>query len=264
MAGKLDITIADVNEYYSEMGSAILEIVTGSDQFGIGGLDGAVSLAQRVGFREAHWVLDVGSGLGGPARYLARTFGCRVMGLDVSIVNYQRAVQLTRECGMEDRVDFRHGSALDMPFKAETFDVVWGIDAWAHVTDKDRLMQECARVLKPGGVIAFADELRTAEMDEAERERVFTIQAVPYLETLEGYVAILERLGFEVRTQEDVSQEYLRHWDRWQEGILEKREEIVGRFGEEAYNQTREMFEIVVTAVRQGKIGEGRFIGRKR
>jgi cyclopropane fatty-acyl-phospholipid synthase-like methyltransferase len=264
MAKKLDITIADVNEYYSEVGSAILEIVTGSDQFGIGGLEGVTALAQKARFQKDHWVLDVGSGLGGPARYLSRTFGCRVTGLDVSIVNYDKAIQLTRECGLENRIDFRHGSALDMPFKAETFDGVWGMDAWAHVTDKDRLIQECTRVLKRGGTIAFADEIQTAEMDEAERERVFTIQAVPYLETREGYVALLERAGFEVQLKEDVSQEYLQYWGRWQGGILQKQDEITSRFDQEAYDQTREMFEIVVAAARQGKIGEGRFVGRKR
>jgi hypothetical protein len=119
-------------------------------------------------------------------------------------------------------------------------------------------------VLKRGGTIAFADEIQTAEMDEAERERVFTIQAVPYLETREGYVALLERAGFEVQLKEDVSQEYLQYWGRWQGGILQKQDEITSRFDQEAYDQTREMFEIVVAAARQGKIGEGRFVGRKR
>lgn len=264
MPKKLDITIADVNEMYGGVGSAILEIVTGSDHFGIGGLDGVQALAQRVGFKRTDEVLDVGSGLGGAARYLARQYGCWVVGLDVSLVNCRKAIQKTRECGLEQRVKFLHGSAPDMPVKRESFDVVWAVDSWRHVADKDRLILECARALKQRGMIAFVDEIQTDEMSDAERERAFSIQAVPYLETLEGYGALLEKAGFEILEKEDISREYLRYWGRWQGGILEKQREMVDRFGQPAYDQTCENFEILVAAARARKIGGGRLIGRKR
>ena len=100
------------------------------------------------------------SGMGGPARYLASRLGCRVTGLDVTQSRHQSAIRLTELVGLQHLVDFRHGSALAMPFADASFDVVIGQEAFAHVPDKPRLIAECARVVKPGGRIAFTDIMR--------------------------------------------------------------------------------------------------------
>jgi ubiquinone/menaquinone biosynthesis C-methylase UbiE len=100
-------------------------------------------------------VLDVGSGLGGPARTLAAEFGCSVTGIDLTEEFCRAAEMLTERVGLSDKVKFNVGSALEMPFDNNSFDVVWTQFAGMNIADKDKLYAEFRRVLRPGGVLAL-------------------------------------------------------------------------------------------------------------
>jgi ubiquinone/menaquinone biosynthesis C-methylase UbiE len=100
-------------------------------------------------------VLDVGSGVGGPARTLAAEFGATVMGIDVTTEFYRAGQLLTGFVGLTDRVTFRHADALDMPFSDASFDAVWSQNTIMNIADKARLFREVHRVLRPGGVFAI-------------------------------------------------------------------------------------------------------------
>ncbi|MCG8559107.1 MAG: methyltransferase domain-containing protein [Hyphomicrobiales bacterium] len=102
-------------------------------------------------------VVDVGSGVGGPARYLAQTFGCRVTGIDLTPVFSAAANALTELVGLADRVRFETGSALEMPFDGGRFDRAWTVQMQMNIADKPRLYGEIHRVLKPGGRLVFQD-----------------------------------------------------------------------------------------------------------
>lgn len=104
-------------------------------------------------------VLDVGGGLGGPARTLASRFGCSVVVLDLTEELCRAGEALTAMTGLSDLVAFRQGDALDMPFAAETFDVVWTQHSSMNVPDKRRLYAEIRRVLRPGGRLALHEIL---------------------------------------------------------------------------------------------------------
>jgi ubiquinone/menaquinone biosynthesis C-methylase UbiE len=104
-------------------------------------------------------VLDVGSGFEGPARTLAAEFGCQVIGLDLTKECCRTAETLTAWVGLHDRVTFRQGNALDMPFAETTFDVVWTQDVLMNIEEKPRLFAEMHRVLRPGGHLAFQASL---------------------------------------------------------------------------------------------------------
>jgi sarcosine/dimethylglycine N-methyltransferase len=112
-------------------------------------------LARLAGLREGMHVLDVGSGLGGPARTLAVEFGWRVTGLDLTEEFCWVATMLTARVGLQERVAFRYGSALDLPFEAATFDVVWTQGVLMNLGDKARFFAEASRVIRPGGRLAF-------------------------------------------------------------------------------------------------------------
>ena len=99
MARKLDVSIEDVNQFYSEECIAVFQMVVQKDHFGIGGPTAVEELSKRAGIAKGHRVLDVGSGIGGPARFLAGSFGCRVTGLGVSVANYNEALKRTKEGG---------------------------------------------------------------------------------------------------------------------------------------------------------------------
>jgi SAM-dependent methyltransferase len=101
-------------------------------------------------------VLDVGSGIGGPARYMAFSFGCRVSGIDVTEAFVTTARELTARCGLSDRVDFRVGNALAMPFADASFDAAACQYVAMNIADKAGLLREIHRVLKPGGQLVWS------------------------------------------------------------------------------------------------------------
>ena len=127
------------------------------DEFHGGQRPATIRLAEMVGFGGSERVLDVGSGLGGPSRFLAWRYGCRVSGVDLTAEFCRVADMLTKLTRLEGRVDFRQGSALDLPFAAEIFDVVWSQNAAMNIAERDRLYAEMRRVLKPGGKLALQE-----------------------------------------------------------------------------------------------------------
>jgi ubiquinone/menaquinone biosynthesis C-methylase UbiE len=102
-------------------------------------------------------VIDIGSGLGGPSRYLAATTGCRVSGVDLTPEFVEAATDLTQRAGLADRVDFRVGSALDLPFPDASFDCAWSQNVAMNIADRPRWYQQVHRVLRPGGRFAIQD-----------------------------------------------------------------------------------------------------------
>ena len=102
-------------------------------------------------------VVDVGSGLGGPSRYLAATYGCRVSGVDLTPEFVATAIGLTDLVGLSDRVDFRQGSALALPFPDASFDLAWSQNVAMNIEDRPRYYSEMRRVLKSGGRLAIQD-----------------------------------------------------------------------------------------------------------
>jgi SAM-dependent methyltransferase len=127
------------------------------DEFHGGQRPATVRLAELVGFGGTERVLDVGSGLGGPSRYLAWRFGCRVSGVDLTAEFVRVAEMLTRLTGLVDKADYRQGNALDLPFENMSFDVVWSQNAAMNIADRGLLYNEMRRVLKPGGKLALQE-----------------------------------------------------------------------------------------------------------
>lgn len=129
------------------------------DQFHIRGRMATLELARAAGFDAAKHVLDVGSGVGGTSRCLAKEFGCRVTGIDLTDEYCRAAALLTAKTGLAHLVDCRQGDATDLPFDDGAFDVVWTEHVAMNIPDKTRLYKEMHRVLKPGGTLAIYDVL---------------------------------------------------------------------------------------------------------
>jgi SAM-dependent methyltransferase len=129
------------------------------DQFHIRGRMATLELARAAGLDAAKHVLDVGSGVGGTSRCLAKEFGCRVTGIDLTDEYCRAAALLTAKTGLAHLVDCRQGDATDLPFDDGAFDVVWTEHVAMNIPDKTRLYKEMHRVLKPGGTLAIYDVL---------------------------------------------------------------------------------------------------------
>jgi arsenite methyltransferase len=105
-------------------------------------------------------VLDVGSGVGGPARYMAQTFGCRVTGIDLTDEFVAAAKELTERCGLSDKIEFHKGNALAMPFGEASFDAACCLNVSMNIGDKSGLAREMCRVLKPHGRLVWTEAVQ--------------------------------------------------------------------------------------------------------
>ncbi|WP_446744786.1 class I SAM-dependent methyltransferase [Silvibacterium acidisoli] len=130
------------------------------DQFHTRGILATADLADAVGLNSSMRVLDLGSGIGGPARYYAATYGCFVEGLDLSPSFVEAATYLTARCGMIDRVKFTQGNALEIPFEDVSFDAVFLHHVAMNIADRASLYREVVRVLRPNGKFAIHDIVR--------------------------------------------------------------------------------------------------------
>ena len=127
------------------------------DAFHIRGREATVQLAGVADLRPGEKVLDIGSGIGGTARYLAAEHGCSVTGIDLTREYCETATELSARVGLSGRTSFRQASALELPFHDETFDVVWTEHVQMNIADKRRFYAEAVRVLQPGGRLVFHD-----------------------------------------------------------------------------------------------------------
>lgn len=133
------------------------------DEFHLGGLPMTAALGRALGLHPGKALVGIGSGIGGPARYFAQAHGCRVTGIDLTADYVRVAETLTRRCGLADRVSFRQGSALAMPFAERSFDVATLLHVGMNIADKTALFAEARRVLRQGGRFAVYDVMRVGE-----------------------------------------------------------------------------------------------------
>lgn len=129
------------------------------DEFHIRGRKATLELARAADLNAHMRVLDVGSGIGGTSRCLAKEFGCRVTGIDLTDEYCRAASILTEKVGLSDLVDYHQGDATSLPFNDGMFDIVWTEHVSMNIPDKPRLYKEMYRVLKPGGTLAIYDIL---------------------------------------------------------------------------------------------------------
>ena len=175
----------------------------GADEFHIGGAQATKRLASRLALTPAMHLLDLGSGLGGPARTLAATYGCRVTGIDLSDEYVAVATSLTRRMGLADRVVFRCGSATALPFGAALFDAATLLHVGMNIADKRALCAGVHRVLRPGGVFAIYDVMR-AGPGALDFPLPWSSGAeTSFVEPPEAYRAALTEAGFTIVDERD-------------------------------------------------------------
>lgn len=171
------------------------------DEFHLGWRAATDALARQLGLTSGMHVLDVGSGIGGPARYFAETYGCRVDGIDLTPDFVDTANRLTRRCGLADRVTFQRASAISLPFSDGVFDAATLIHVGMNIQDKAKLFSEMRRVLKDGAHIGVYDVMH---MQPEEVPYPMPWAASPetsFLETPETYRRQLAKAGFILQSE---------------------------------------------------------------
>ncbi|MFC3994721.1 methyltransferase domain-containing protein [Nocardiopsis sediminis] len=171
-------------------------------------------MAGKLPLTDGTDVIDLGSGYGGSARYLARTFGCRVTCLNLSEVENERNRELNREAGLDHLIEVVDGSFEDIPAQDNGFDVVWSQDALLHSGDRTRVLEEVARVLRSGGHFVFTDPMAA---DGAPAEALRPILARLHLDSMGTpgfYDREAGRLGLAKVEFDDLSEHLPTHYAR--------------------------------------------------
>lgn len=176
------------------------------DEFHAGGRESTRELARLAAIADGSKVLDIGCGIGGPARTLAAEFGCKVTGIDLTDAYCQAARMLTAKLGMERQVIFQCANALDLPVAAACFDMVWSQNAWMNIDDKARFAREVVRVLRPGGVFALETILAGPVPDIHLPVLWADSPALNFLVTEAEAKALLSDAGLKERVWQDTTQ----------------------------------------------------------
>lgn len=192
------------------------------DEFHIRGREASVELARRASFKPGARVLDVGSGLGGSARYLAAEHQCQVTGIDLTQEYVDVASALAGMVGLSDRVVFRQASALDLPFDDGSFDVVWTQHVQMNIEHKKAFYGESARVLRTKGLLLFHDIFRGDGGPLYYPVPWAEESSISFLSAPDEVSEILEESGFIIRDWVDTSELSL----QWIVATMEKLKEL--------------------------------------
>lgn len=192
------------------------------DEFHIRGRKATLELAQLMNLSAASQVLDIGSGLGGPARTLAETYGCHVTGIDLTQAFCDAATRLSEWVGLSERVAFRQGDATELPFADHTFDSAMTIHVAMNIAAKDRMYAEARRVLKPSARFAVYDVLQ-GEGGELHYPVPWAREpSISHLATPETMPGLLEGAGFRIVDTRDSTEES----QRWFEAMAARMERV--------------------------------------
>lgn len=145
------------------LGSVTTEDLAPFDEFHIGGRAATAELIAQIDPKPDDVILDIGCGVGGPARFVARTYGCHVVGIDLTAEFIEVGLALNDWVGMHDQVALREANALAMPFADAAFDKAYIIHVGMNIDEKTRLFTEVNRVLKAGGLFGIYDVMRVRE-----------------------------------------------------------------------------------------------------
>lgn len=178
-------------------------------------------LLKWSGVQQAQNILDVGCGIGGSSLYLAEKFSAKATGITLSPVQAARATERAAEAGLMTRTKFQVADALDPPFANDTFDLVWSLESGEHMPDKTKFLQECYRVLKPGGTLIMVtwchrptDGSGSLTADEQKHlTDIYRVYCLPYVISLLEYEAIARKLSFQNIRTADWSTAVAPFWD---------------------------------------------------
>lgn len=251
-----------VKQNYSDKGSIIMEMIYAEHYLSPGGADTTKTLLELGDVADGLHVLDIGSGLGGAAFYLAAGKGCSVRGIDLMDSNVAEANRRATLNGLADKVRFVAADATDLPFDDETFSLVWGQDAWCHVEDKRSLLAEAHRVLEPGGSILFSDWL-LRDQHSADADEIRRVTASPGIADAEMYLGLLDEFGFVLEAYLDTSDRVAASYVAVLERLRGFEQDLCTRFGQKVFEIVLSKQQMVADAFFSGLLGTGAFAARK-
>ena len=211
--------IADkLREIGKDVGALTTADLGAIDEFHIRGRKATLELAEGLGLGAVSRVLDLGSGLGGPARTLAETYGCHVTGIDLTPAFCKAATALSAWVGLGDKVSFQQGDATQLPFADGSFDAAMTIHVAMNIAAKDRMYAEARRVLKSGGRFGIYDVVQGEGGDVLYPVPWAREPSISHVATPDEMQALLTAAGFKILSVNYTTDES----QRWFEAMAER------------------------------------------
>ena len=259
-------TLTDVRAVYSGPEADLWELLMGQ-QVHVGGLKSSLELAERAGVGAAMRGVDLCCCNGAGMRCLTRFREVASMvGVDATEKMIERGRRRCQEEGLADRISFVLADACQSGLPSASADFVWSEDAWCYVADKTRLIAEAARIVKPGGVIAFTDWVEgPSALSEAEAQRLLGLMKFPSFESIPGYARLLTERGCKVTAAEDTGRfaSYIELFLNMIDMQLTYDALRIIGFNTQMFELMRGEFAFVGELVRAGKLAQGRFVARR-
>lgn len=187
-------------------------------------------MADRVrGLGQQAAILDLGAGYGGAARALARRFGCRVTALNLSETENLRNRQANERAGLAARIEVVDGNFEELPFADGAFDLVWSQDAMLHSASRKRVVDEAARVLKPGGELLFTDPMQADDCPPGVLRPVLERIHLSSLGSVAFYRSTAAAAGLEEIAVIPMTEQLVRHYGRVRDELARRRAELAGK-----------------------------------
>ncbi len=261
------ITLKNVQDVYSGPEGILWELIMG-EQIHVGGFKSSMALATAAGIQEGWYGIDLCSALGAGCRFLVKNFKVRMVGQDATPNMLRKARERCSAEGFDKLIEFREGD-LSKSIIAENsiFDFAWGEDTWCYLVNKEKLISEIARVLKPGGTVAFTDWIEgPVGLSDAEAERINTFMKFPYMENRKGYEILLEKYGFNIVESTDLTEEFADYVDFYIKMLTDQFTfdglKIIGD-DMELFTMLGGEMAYMAEKSHVGKMGRGRFVAKK-
>jgi len=220
--------------------------------------------AKALGLNQSSTVLEVASGSGGPALFLAQDVGCRVHGVDINSLGVARANEQARAMGLDSRVTFSEANADEpLPFASDTFDALLCIDAVHHFPERLQVLNDWRRVLKPQGKVLVTDPVvvtglvSNEELSERSSIGIFVF-APPGV-----YERLIEAAGFKLLKREDVTESAANVSKRWHDARAEDKAALIQIEGEERFEGLQRFFDMVHRVSRERRLSRFAYLLQK-
>jgi SAM-dependent methyltransferase len=232
------------------------------DQDHFGGLEATKTCLESLKFNEPCQVLDIGSGLGGPARYISYKTGCNVTGVEIQYDRYYISNLLTKSIGLEKKISFIHGDFVSLEFH-QTFSHIISFLSILHIVDKELALEKLADILQDDGKIYIEDYYRKAPSSTENDELLLETISCPSLFELDDYLRILQRNKIKIERVVDMT-------EMWKNLVIERVKSykqnystMSSEFGKEAAANALSFAEGVSTIFQNEIIGGVRIVGSK-
>ena len=240
-----------------------IDELTGFDQLHYHGTEAVDEAIRAVGINEHSRVLEIGSGLRGPARYLASATGAEVTALELQEDHHLMAVDLTERCGLAGNVNHLCGDFLTFPWEGQEFDAVVSWLALYHIPRRDILLERCRTLLPDGGFLYAEDLCERRPFDDLEKEELASELFANYLPSRDQYRLDLVDAGFEPVLLEDMSEDWTAFTRGRLDGYRQQRERHLRVHGEEVFETMCGFYETMVRLFSGGKLGGIRVVARR-